>query len=61
MKKLISKTWFIVVIVIAVPLAAFETVHWLENKYEVLPVLNKATNLMNNDYHFQNQKNHRCL
>ena len=57
MKKLISKTWFIVVIVIAVPLIAFETVHWLENKYEALPVWNKATDLMNIDYHFQNQKN----
>lgn len=57
MKKLISKTWIIVAIVIAVPLIAFETVHWLENKYEALPVLNKATDLMNVDYHFQNQKN----
>ncbi|MEO6456225.1 MAG: SCO family protein [Ginsengibacter sp.] len=57
MKKLVSKTWFVVVLVIAIPLIAFQTVHWLENKYEALPVFNKAENLMDEDYHFENQKN----
>ena len=56
MKRLISRTWFIVSLVIVVPLIAFETVHWLENEYKVLPVLNKASDLMNVDYHFKNQK-----
>lgn len=57
MKKYLSSTYAIVALVILIPLMAFAAVHLLEEKYEALPVINKASGLMNNEYHFQNQKN----
>lgn len=57
MKKFLSSNYIIVTLIIVIPLMAFAAVRLLEEKYEALPVINKASGLMNNEYHFQNQKN----
>ena len=52
--KRISQYWIVAIIVI-IPMIAFATVHLLQDKYDALPKLNSATGLLNNEYKFLNQ------
>ncbi len=55
MKKINSSAWLLMAAILIVPLIAFEATHWLQKKYQRLPVLNENSNVGLNEYHFINQ------
>lgn len=55
MKKINSSVWLFMAAILIVPLIAFEATHWLQKKYQRLPVLNENTDVGLYTYQFINQ------
>src|ERR1700694_588899 len=54
MMKRISHYWIVALIVI-IPMIAFATVHLFQDRFDALPKLNSAAGLLNKEYTFQDQ------
>ncbi len=55
MRKINSSVWLFMAAILIVPLIAFEATHWMQKKYQRLPVLNENTEVGLYNYQFINQ------